>query len=129
MATHNLSGQMISDPASEYVDFNFARPQPDESVVGGSKIGVQVFPARPRQAGITFRRCNLDNVEPPEGAVLEDSVCRLIETRVVVGTYEVEIGGETITVEQYGDVVHGKWDVAAGEWFHYPEPKVFVRDD
>jgi hypothetical protein len=123
MTTRNLSGQTISNPASEYVGFNFSRPRPDER--DGKKVGVQVFPA---DARITFRRCNLDNVEPPEGAVLEDSVCRLIEVGAVAGAYEIEVGGETITINQHGNVVHGKWDVAAGEWSYYQEPKVFVED-
>ena len=123
MAARNLSGQTIDNPASEYIGFNFSRPQPDER--DGKKVGVQVFPA---DARITFRRCNLDNVEPPEGAVLEDSVCRLIEVGAVAGACEIEVGGETITINQHGNVVHGKWDVAAGEWSYYQEPKVFVED-
>lgn len=114
----NFSGiAPVSASDGTYEDCNFCRPAPIEA--GGTRRGVEVFPASPP---VTLRRCNLVNVEPPANAVLDECLVILKDFHVVATTCEVTIGDETIAVDQCVDVVYGRYDPTARAWRYFEEP-------
>ena len=93
---------------TEYQDCNFAHTNCIDDA--GQKKGVRIFPGddTPR----TFIDCNVTNCEPPPNSIIKKANGNLtgpsiIERMVVVATDTVTVDGNSITVDEYADRIHG----------------------
>ena len=102
----NFRGQQTpSNISGEYKNCSFAHPQPVDT--NGVKTGHRLFPSddTPR----TFINCNLVNCEPPPGSTLLKCNTTIVSRGIVSSTDSIVIDGEEITVDDYSDVIHGKY--------------------
>jgi len=107
----NFSNQAIpSEIDTEYQDCNFAHTNCIE--VAGKKQGVRIFPAddTPR----TFIDCNMTNCEPPPNSIIKKANGNLtgpsiIERMVITGSDTITVDGQSITVNDYVDRIHGNY--------------------
>jgi len=102
---------------TEYQQCNFSTRQPGER--GGLKVGVRLFPGddTPR----TFIKCNLINRELPPGSTVVGGNRALIEYDVVSVSHVIDIDGEEITMDDYENVVYGRYTESGIEYKGTPE--------
>lgn len=92
---------------TEYKNCSFAHDQPIDTV--GVKTGVRLFPGddTPR----IFINCNMVNCEPPPGSILTKCNTTIVSRKVVNNTDSLVIDGEVLSVDDYSDIIHGKYTV------------------
>jgi hypothetical protein len=103
-----------------YVRCNFARPMPDMAS-GPSPQGHKLFPLASQ--AVEFRACNLTNVEPPIGAIVDEFTnTQVVELDISGGTEDgVEINGVRVaTHNREKHRSHGKWK--GGSYEYHPTP-------
>ena len=92
---------------TEYRNCAFTQDQPIDTV--GVKTGVRLFPGddTPR----IFINCNLVNCEPPPGSILTKCNTTIVSRKIVNNTDSVVIDGQVLSVDDYSDIIHGKYTV------------------
>ncbi len=90
---------------TEYRDCNFSHS--NCLTVFGQKVGHRIFPDddTPR----TFIDCNMVNCEPPPNSNLIHCNTAIRENRVEVASEDLIIDGDTIQVEDYVNMIYGRY--------------------
>jgi hypothetical protein len=109
---------------TEYVNCNFGRQQPD--LTGPQPTGHKLFPGELSE--VTFRECNLMNIEPPPNAVVDDCNTTIKESFVPDREETLTIDGvehkrHPITKSR----VHGRWNAQTRDYEYKGTPDE-VRD-
>ncbi len=103
----NFTGMDIADIPidTEYVHCNFARKSCVDDA--GIKKGHRLFPGddTPR----TFTKCNMVNCEPPPGNTCTECNGAIFESAVIINTDTITIDSEIITLNEYGNIVYGRY--------------------
>jgi hypothetical protein len=110
---------------TEYHDCNFTHTNPVQD--GALWKGNRLFPGddTPR----TFVNCNLRNCEPPPGSTIIGCHCAITRPEVFVSSSnDIEIDGETITINHYNRIVYGRYTSSGYEYFPSPKEYPFDRE-
>jgi len=101
---------------TEYRECNFSRRNCIDDA--GVKKGVRLFPGddTPR----TFIGCNLANCEPPPGSTCTTCNNSITEKQVEVSSDTLTVDGETITVNEYANIIYGAYK--NGSYQYKPTP-------
>lgn len=103
---------------TEYLECNFGHTQPVDSG-GGVFVGTRLFPGddTPR----TFTDCNLINCEVPPGSTVTGCNTAIIQRRLFDFSESVTVDGQTVTIDHYKNVVHGRWTPSGYEYKGTPD--------
>ena len=108
----------------EYHECNFMMRQPLD--VGGLKVGIRLFPGD--DTARTFINCNLMNREVPPNSIIQGGNTAIIVFDVVTSTDSVEVGGETISVDNLSNFCHGRYNPETLE-IEYKETPEEIKQD
>ena len=110
------------DGVTEFVDYNFSMPAPIDT--GGVKTGWPLAWG----TGLTFTNCNFVNREPPAGSACVSCNTTIKEDDVHNDSDYVIIGGQSVEIKYYANVIYGKYDIGTSNYTYFPSPKELPCD-
>jgi hypothetical protein len=117
---HIVNEGVISSPDSLYEHCNIIEETPEFDGNGIPQARDIFLPGPP----ITFRNCNLINVTPPAGSVIDHCSVMVVDFNAIIDQYEIVIDGVTIRCDIRDRAVYASWDAVNGSWSYYQAPAI-----